>query len=169
MKKRDAAREELGLGGLFKGLGNFLDLVAKMAEKGENETTRTGEFTGPGGKYHGVYGFSVRLGLGGRPVVEKFGNIRDTDDGPLVDEVREPIVDVLDEGRQLLIIAELPGIEEESVTVNLDEGALKLHGAGKDRVYRKESALPVKVDPASRKLSYRNGILEIRLAKKEDA
>src|SRR3989304_2641512 len=37
---------ELGLGGMFKGIGSLVDLVSKMAEEGAEETTRTGEVEG---------------------------------------------------------------------------------------------------------------------------
>ena len=64
---------ELGLGGLFKGMGSFLDLVSRMVEEGKEETTRNGEVASLGGKLKGVYGFSIRMGLGGKPVIEQFG------------------------------------------------------------------------------------------------
>src|SRR3990172_2216288 len=94
---------ELGFGELFKGLGNFIDLLGQMAEEGKSEVSRTQEVRGPSG-LRGVYGFSVKMGLGGTPTVERFGNIRATPRGPEVSEVREPLTDVFDEGDHILVI-----------------------------------------------------------------
>ena len=72
---------DLGLGGIFKGVGDLLNLVSEMAEAGEGEVTRTGEFDvgvkgGRRGRQpRGVYGFSVRT-VKGIPRVEQFGNVR---------------------------------------------------------------------------------------------
>ena len=84
-KEKKEAIIDLGLGGLFKGIGNLMDLISDMAEKGESEVSRHGEFKVKGlDRARGVYGFSVRMGLGGTPTVEHFGNIRATDEGPVV-------------------------------------------------------------------------------------
>lgn len=160
------ARVEFSLGGLFKGIGNLVDLVSKMAEEGTEETTQAGEVQGLGGKVKAVYGFSVRTGLGGKPIVEQFGNLRETEAGPVVAETREPLVDVLDEGERLVVIAELPGIEEKDVQLNVEGDILEIVAASKDRKYQKEVLLPAAVDPGSVESSIRNGVLEIRLAKK---
>lgn len=157
---------EFSLGGLFKGIGNLVDLVSKMAEEGAEEATQAGEVEGMGGKLKGVYGFSIRTGLGGKPIVEQFGNIQETDAGPKVTEIREPLVDVLDEGECLVVIAELPGVEEKDIQVKVEGDILEIVASGRDRKYQKEVLLPTPVDPESLESSYRNGVLEIRLAKK---
>jgi len=156
---------ELGLGGLFKGIGSLIDLVSKMTEESEEETTRTGEMEALRGKLKGVYGFSIRTGLGGRPVIEQFGNIQETETGPAVTETREPLVDVLDEGDRLVVIAELPGVEEKDIHLEVKSDILEIVASNRDRKYEKEVLLPSAVDPESLESSYRNGILEIRLAK----
>jgi HSP20 family protein len=81
---------DLGFGGLFKGLGDFIDLLGEMVEVGEEEVTRSGEFRvkGLGDKARGVYGFTVRTDIGGVPRVERFGNIRTTEEGPVVADGR---------------------------------------------------------------------------------
>ena len=164
-REKDEAGAEFGLGGLFKGIGSLLDLVSRMAEEDEEETARSGEVEALGGKLKGVYGFNVKVGLGGKPVIERFGNIRETEAGPVVTETREPLVDVLDEGDQLVVIAELPGVEEKDVQLRVEGDILEISAATKDRKYQKEVLLPSPVDSEGVEWSYRNGILEIRLAK----
>jgi len=71
-----------------------------------------------------------QVGLGDKNEfkVEPFGNVRhDQATGePLVEDVREPLVDVFDEGGELLIVAEMPGVESEDVRVALDGTRLTL-------------------------------------------
>lgn len=160
---------DLGLGGLFKGLGNFLDLLSDMVEttdEGSGEKTRSGEFKvkGLGEKGRGVYGFSVRTASGGIPRVEHFGNIRTTEQGPEVVDVREPLVDVFDEQQAIVIVVELPGVGEADIHISLQDDVLSIETSG-ERKYAKEILLSSPFDPASLAQSYKNGILEIRLQK----
>lgn len=164
--EKGTANVELGLGGLFKGIGSLLDLVSRMAEEGKEETSGTGEIEALGGKLKGVYGFSVRMGLGGKPVIEQFGNIRDTEAGAVVTETREPLVDLMDEGGRLSVIVELPGIEQQNIHIDVEGDILEITAEAKDRKYRKEVLLTSSVDPGSLESSYRNGILEIKLVKR---
>jgi HSP20 family protein len=159
----------LGLGGLFKGMGSLLEVVDKMAEEGREEFSKTGTVEAMGGKVKGVYGFTVRLGLGGKPVVEQFGNIRETPSGAVVTQTREPLVDVLDEGDHILVIAEIPGIEEGDVRVKVEGDMLDIAASRGARRYQKEVLLPKAADPGKVVTSYRNGILEVRLAKVQSA
>jgi len=157
---------EFSVGGLFKGLSGLFDLVSKMTEEGKEEYTRSGEIKGLGDKAKGVYGFSVKMGLGGKPIIEQFGNIRATEEGTVVAEVCEPLVDVLDEGDRLVIIAELPGVDADDIHLEIKDDILDLTAEAKDRKYSKEVLLPSSVDANTMEFSYRNGILEIKLMKK---
>lgn len=168
-KKRESSEEvsiDLGLGGLFKGLGDFLDLLSEMVETGESEVARTGEFKvkGLGDQARGVYGFTVRTGIGGVPRVERFGNIRTTEEGPVVAEAREPLVDLFDEEDEIVLVAELPGVAEEEIRIEVEGDILSLETSG-ERKYAKEILLPGTVEAASLQKTYRNGILELRLKK----
>lgn len=166
-RKKPTESTEFGLGGLFKGIGSLLDLASKMVEEGKGEYSRTGAVETPGGKAKAVYGFSMKIGLGGKPVIETFGNLRPTDGGAAVAETREPLVDVLDEGERLVVIAELPGVAEKDIHVQVKEDILELTAEAGDRKYRKEILLPGAVAAESMESSYRNGILEIKLRKRK--
>ena len=120
-KKESSGFEVFGLGGLFKGLEKLVDLASKLEENG----TSTGE-----GKFSldhikkgmkGVYGFTINTAAGGKPTVETFGNIKKTDQGPKVNEEREPITDMFNETEEIIIIAEMPGIEEHDLKIELKE------------------------------------------------
>jgi HSP20 family protein len=152
---------KISFGGLFKGLGNLIDLADRLKEEG---VERRGEITGLPRGAKGVYGLSIRT-LAGKPVIESFGNIRETPKGPVVEEVREPIVDVFDEEDHILVIVELPGVSEDKIKVEVAGDILNLTASDTDKKYAKEILLPSKVKPSSLKTTYQNGILEINLEK----
>jgi len=155
---------DLGPGGIFKGLGNLIELLREMEEKGQSQVTRTGAVKGPG-RTRAMYGFTVKIGAGGLPRVEPFGNIRETEAGPVVEEVREPMVDVFDESNEVVVIAEIPGVDEKDIQFEIRDDVLVLSASDEDRKYSKEVLLPCSVAAETTKTSYRNGILEIRLTK----
>jgi HSP20 family protein len=156
-----------GVGGLLRGLGDLINLAERLAEQGERTATEEREFTSPGGA-RGVYGFSVRMGIGGTPTVERFGNVRDTTEGPVVSDTREPLVDVFDEGEEIVVVAEVPGVREEDIHLDVNGDVLALSAAGPKRKYEKEILLPASVEPAELRRSYLNGYLELRFAKAQD-
>lgn len=167
-RKDDKVDVDLGMGnisfgGLFKGLGNLIDLASKLNEEG---IERKGEISGLPKGAKGVYGFSVKT-MAGKPVIESFGNIKDTKKGPVVEEVREPMVDIFDEKDRILVIAELPGVSESEIKIEVNGDILNLVASDRDRKYAKEILLPGKVAPDSVKTTYKNGILEIILEKKK--
>jgi len=165
-KREEKAEFDLGLGGVFKGLGSFIELLTEMAEKGETLAQRSGEIEGLREGMRGVYGFNVRMGLGGTPQVQQFGNVRATSAGPVVDEVREPIVDVFDEGDSILVVAEMPGVSIKDILIDVKGDILSISTAetapGK---YAKEVLLPAAVSVASQKSTFKNGVLELRFHK----
>jgi len=112
-----------------------------------------------------VYGFSISIGPDGKPVVREFGNVRPTRFGPRFVEEREPLVDVAEEDDEVVVVAELPGVEKEDIELNATERELVISVDTEKRKYYKRLELPAEVDPKSAKASYRNGILEVRLKK----
>jgi HSP20 family protein len=157
---------DIGLGGVFKGIGGLLDLVSKMSEAGDNEYSKFGETESPDGKMKGVYGLSVKLGLGGKPIIEQFGNIKATEKGTQVAESREPLVDIFDEGSHIVVVAELPGVASEDIKLEVEGDILRVEAEAKARKYAKEVLLPSAVEARSMESTYQNGILEIRLSKR---
>ena len=160
-------------GGLFAGLGSLIEQLGKLAEQAEQAggvVSKTGEFNvGSDKRLKGVYGFSVKSALGeqGGVKIEPFGNIRRDEEGKLVEvqQIREPMVDLFDESDHLLIIAEVPGIEQEDVRLELQDDILIFSAEKGDSKYRKELLLPTSFSPEKMSFTCRNGILEIRLSK----
>jgi len=175
-KAKDAEKENaikldvgLGLGGIFKGLAGLVEKLGELAEKGE-ELSKTGEIRGTGKDkgVKGVYGFSVKMGLGGEGItVEPFGNIRKdkTTGEAAVQEIREPLVDVFEEEDYVLVVAEMPGIGPEDVQVELRDDILTLQAEKGDNKYRKEVLLPRSFSREKTTVSGNNGIVQIKCLK----
>jgi HSP20 family protein len=156
-----------GLGGILKGLGDLVEKLGELAETGQ-ELSKTGEIHGPGKELKGIYGFSVKVGLGDEgPRIEPFGNIRrDTKSGRTeVQEVREPMVDVFEEDDHVLVVAELPGIGKEDVRIDVKDDVLTIIAERGDKKYRKEVLLPRSISRQQMQVSCNNGVLEIKCAK----
>ena len=96
-----------------------------------------------------------------------------------------PAVDILEKGDDLVIRAEVPGIERDAIEVKLEDNTLILSGervreteADDTRAYRRERVygsfvrsfrLPKTVDATRISATYKNGILEITIPKAEEA
>ena len=157
---------KIGLGGLFKGIENVMDLASKLKEVG-GKISKQGEidFSQLKKGMKGVYGFSINTLTEGKPTVETFGNIKKTPKGPVVEEEREPIADVFDEKDHILVVAELPGIEEGDIKTEIKDDILNISAEKGERKYKKEVLLPSKVEAEPIFSAYKNGILEIKLKK----
>src|SRR5919108_2783112 len=85
-----------------------------------------------------VYGFSMSVGSDGKPVIREFGNVEPSSRGPMVKEEREPLVDVMEEGGQVVVVTELPGVEKEDIKLESTDRALKISVESPRRRYLKE-------------------------------
>jgi HSP20 family protein len=157
------------LGGFLGGLTNLIEKLGDLAEKGK-DLQETKQFGDPG-RVQGVYGFSIRTGLGGQRSggvkVEPFGNVR-TDERTgraTVQEVMEPLVDVFEEAEHVLVVAELPGVSAEDVRLELRDDILTIAAERGAKKYRKEVLLPASFAEESMSRTCRNGILEVKLAR----
>ena len=113
-----------------------------------------------------VYGFSVTIGPDGRPRIREFGNVQKSRYGPRIRKQREPLVDVLDEEEEVVVVAELPGVKKEDINIHVSKGGFTISVDTAQRKYHKELSLPEEVDPKAVKASYKNGVLEVRFKKK---
>jgi len=157
----------MGLNGFLEGLSTFIEKLERLAEKGE-ALRESGEIRGRDGNLKGVYGFSIKVGLGQKDLqVEPFGNVReDKQTGmPVVTEEREPMVDVMDEENHVLVIAEMPGVSEEDVKLEIHADVLTVTAERGEKKYRKEVLLPRSFSTEQMAYTCRNGLLEVKLQK----
>jgi len=157
---------KFSLGGLFKGIEKLVDIAQELKEAG-GEIKKEGEIDLSNLKkgMKGVFGFSVKSAVGGNPVVEPFGNIKRTPKGPTIEKEREPITDIFDEEDEIIVMAEMPGINADDIKLDLKEDILDISAQNEDRKYHKEVLLPGKIQAETLQSSYKNGILEIKMKK----
>jgi len=121
-----------------------------------------------------VYGYSITIGPDGKPQVREFGNVkpeaRPRPRKPRLDikEEREPLVDIIDTDGQVKVVAELPGVERENIKLHGTEKSLTISVDAPQRKYYKEVDLPAIVDPKGAKSTYKNGVLEVSMQKKNE-
>lgn len=156
---------KMSFGDLIQGIGSFMDLASSLQEEGKGEQRLEGEISSPSGRVKAVYGLSIKEGLGGQPIVESFGNVKKTSQGPVVEEEREPLVDVFDEQDHVVVIIELPGVQLNDIHTEIKGDILTLSAANSSHKYYKEVVLPKKVNPTTASSKYKNGIFEIRMKK----
>ncbi len=100
-------------------------------------------------------------------------------------EITAPAVDLFEEKDDIVVKAELPGMDKENIEVNLTDHHLTIKGEKKkeeeikeESYYRAERSygsffrtleLPKDVHVGRVKASFKNGILEVRLPKTEEA
>jgi HSP20 family protein len=121
-----------------------------------------------------LFGFSIKIGLGGIEVeappapapARRRGKLEkcrypDYEGEIVVQEIREPHVDILVEADRLLILAEMPGIGAKHVHLEVQDDLLKVFAAYGEKKYRKEVLLPGRYSREKMKVSLNNGILMI--------
>jgi HSP20 family protein len=96
-----------------------------------------------------------------------------------------PAVDIFEQGDDLVIRAEVPGLEKDDVDISIENNTLVLSGERKREaefderdayrlersfgVFTRSFILPITVDCARISASYKNGVLELTLPKAEQA
>lgn len=118
-----------------------------------------------------VYGYSVKIGPDGKPTIREFGNMKPgltgEDGAPLnLTERREPLVDVIEDGETVKVLAELPGVEKRDIRLKATDHSLTINVDNPTRKYYKELEFPEEVDEKTAKSNYTNGVLEIVFSKK---
>jgi len=160
-----------GLGGLLKGVERspaFRDRLRAIDEEVERRfreepLKRTGEGRGRRGPQI-TSSFSVRT-LAGRESAPPRARPKRRVKREVV-RPEEPAVDIFEEPDHLLVIAELPGVEEEDINLDLQGDKLTISANAPHRRYRKQVTLPYPPQ-GDLKTAYKNGMLEIRLEKAE--
>jgi HSP20 family protein len=149
------------------------DVIKEMEENMPEEMSR--EIKAPDGsirREYGpfVYGYSVKIGPDGKPVIREFGNMKPglaKDETHLsLQEKREPLVDVIEDDSNVKVLAELPGVEKENIKLFATPRGLTITVDNVDRRYYKELEFESEIDRGTAKSSYRNGVLEINFKKK---
>ena len=116
-----------------------------------------------------VHGFKVHFDEEGRPHIEDFGNkpIKSAEGSPTISEEREPLTDIIEEDTDVAITVEIPGVEKDNIELNVTKDSLEISVDNPHRKYHKLLNLPCDVKPKTTKATYKNGILDIVIQRKD--
>jgi len=161
-----------------KGLIGLINDLAKLAEKSETYQKRINLGKG------GVIDFRVSSRpIRGSYATKPTGSLKiskpkkeispiHTSMPPTTSSIkeREPIVDIFEERDHIKVMAELTGIEENEIKLDIENDTLTINIDTPTRKYYKKVELPNPVKKDDVESIYRNGILEVTLRKmKKDA
>lgn len=90
--------------------------------------------------------------------------------------VCSPYVDIVEKDGEVLILADMPGVDEKSVEITLERNQLQVYGEVKEHHgncgncdYRSTFTLTDKVDRDGIKAKVKNGVVSIVVAKAKEA
>lgn len=137
----------------------FFEQLTKNQDFSKFQTPSDNDFFPPV-----IMGWSVQIGPDGKPVIKKVDQTSEKPDKEKpFEERREPVIDILNQENEIVLIVETPGIDKNDIKLNTTEKEITIE-AGKK--FKKKLALPEKVVPNQAQAKYNNGLLEVRLPKK---
>jgi HSP20 family protein len=140
--------------------------LEKMVDDMVNDSTKS--FVDKGEKKFPnpyVFGFSVSIGPDGKPQVHRFNSLQSPLQGAQMEKENEPLLDILDCNEEIVVIAELFGVDKKDVKLDVSDSTLSISVNTLERSFCKNLCLPAKVCTDSLQTSYKNGVLEVRLKK----
>ena len=116
-----------------------------------------------------IHGFKINIGSNGKPEISEFGNkqTKNPDGESMISEEREPLTDIIEGDNDVAITIEVPGVEKEDIDINATESALEIKVDNPQRKYHKVVSLPCDVKPKTTKATYKNGVLDVVIQRKE--
>ena len=121
----------------FEGIRRMMDELMKRAMEPGFGELKGGEPL--------VSGLSIRVGPDGKPVIQKFGNVKLTSKGPMIADKREPLVDVIERENDITVIVELPGVDKRRIKLNTTDRTLTIAAPGEEPDFFKEVKLHARV------------------------
>ena len=152
-----------GLGGLFKGLEKspvFKERLKKIDEEVERKLKETPLKKTEEGKFKIEGKFEARY----LTPDKSYKSSTRKEVSPRMPQPQERPADIFDEKDYIKVIAEIPGVEEEDIKINLEKDGLTISVDVPDHKYHQEVKLPCEPKGKLEKF-YRNGILEVRITK----
>lgn len=78
---------------------------------------------------------------------------------------QEPLIDITQQGTDIIIIAHLPGIQKNNIQIHTTEDKTTINIEDPKLKYHKQLNLPVRINPKTSTATYKNATLQIHLKK----
>ncbi len=142
----------------FKELERMAEEIFRMLVEGD---THHRPFTG---------GFRLTVDENGKPKFERMDSNRIIESSiPIHPDEREPHIDMIEGDEEIAVTVEVPNVRKEDIDLRITEDKLEIKVKDPAEGFYKTVKLPSKVDPDTAKATYRNGILDIVIRRKEGA
>lgn len=136
---------------------NFKEMIEEMVRGGFEPNKRF------------VRGFSINIGPDGKPKIQEFGNrpTRTPTGDSIISEEREPLTDIIAGDEDVAVTVEIPGVEKKDIDLNVTGDALEITVDNPKRKYHKRLDLPCNVKPKTTKATYKSGVLDVVIKRRE--
>ncbi len=108
-----------------------------------------------------IYGFNVRLGPDGQPIIGSFGNVKPSEPNVKYGEEREPLVDVIEKDKEITIIVEMPGAERNTIRIETHPNEVWITAKDHRRNFNTKVRVNHPLNPKARSVEFHNGVLEL--------
>ena len=108
-----------------------------------------------------IYGFNVRLGPDGQPIIGSFGNVKPAEPKVKYGEDREPLVDVIEKEKEITVIAEMPGVKKNAIRVEVHPNEVWIKAKDHGRQYNTKVRINNPLNPKAKSVEFHNGVLEL--------
>ena len=154
----------------FFGIDDEFDRIFREMEHMMNRMFRDfdSNWIRPGSSF--IHGFNIHFGSDGKPHIDQFGHrpVKTSEGKRSISDEREPLIDVIEGDEDVSITVEIPGVEKEDIDLNVTKNNLEISVDNPKRKYHRLIDLPCDVLPKTSKASYKNGILDIVIKRKEE-
>lgn len=153
-----------GLTNLFKGLNELLHLAENIEKKNPINIDKAKLEPLENG-VKGVYGLTFNTVSGIIAKAQVRGSVKKGISGPKFDKERQPLTEILDQKDKIIVIFEIPGVNEKDIIIELKGEVLTIVAINNNRKYRKRIPLLNYAHKQRFTYIYENGILEIEIKK----
>jgi len=153
----------------FFGIDDEFDRIFREMEHMMNRMFRDfdANWIKPGSSF--IHGFNIHVGSDGKPHIEQFGNrpLKKSDGERTISDERELLTDVIEGDEEVSLTVEIPGVEKEDIDVHVTDHGLEIKVDTTQRKYYKQVEFPCDVLPKTTKATYKNGVLDVIIKRKE--
>lgn len=116
-----------------------------------------------------IHGLSINMVLIGKPKTQGLGKhpLKQPQRTQRGYEGRGSLADIIEGDKEVSITFEIPGVEKEDIDLNVTDDVLEIMVNTPKRKYYKLFKLPCSVKPKTAETTYKNGVLDIAIHRRE--
>lgn len=117
-----------------------------------------------------IYGYKINVGSDENPKVQEFRNHpRElSDENQSISDEPEPLTEIIECDNEISITVEIPEVEKKDIDLKPTENNLEIRADTPYQKYHRNIKLPCKVKPKTTKTTYKNGVLDIIIKRKNN-